>query len=228
MATAIASLDNFRLQPAITREAHGVTGGAAPERLREFASILPRFLPRFRRLAMRWLRNPEDAEDAVQDAMLSASRYIGQFDGRAQLSTWLTAIVINAVRMQLRRRPRGQVMSLDQSPEQGQWTLSDLISDPGPTPERTAVQRELFDLVMELANRLPPSQRAALQLTQWDGLSIPNTAKALGVPEGTVKARLARGRAELRRRFHIAAGTRSSQRSESHLQRRAESVAGRM
>jgi RNA polymerase sigma-70 factor, ECF subfamily len=228
MATAIASLDGFRFQPAITSEAHGISGGAAPERRREFASILSHSLPRFRRLAMRWLRNPEDAEDAVQDAMLSASRHIAQFDGRAQMSTWLTAIVINAVRMQLRRRPRCQVMSLDHSPAQGEWTISEVISDPGPTPERTAEQRELFDLVMELAKKLPPSQRAALQLTQWEGLSIPNTAKALGVPEGTVKARLARGRAELRRRFHIAAGTRGSRRSESDLQRQTESVACRM
>jgi RNA polymerase sigma-70 factor, ECF subfamily len=204
MATAIASLDNFRFQPAITSEAHGIAGGAAPERRSEFASILSHSLPRFRRLAMRWLRNPEDAEDAVQDAMLSAARHIGQFDGRAQMSTWLTAIVINAVRMQLRRRPRCHVMSLDQRPEEGQWSISEVISDPGPTPERTAEQRELFNLAMELANSLPPSQRAALQLTQWDGLSIGNTAKALGVPEGTVKARLARGRAELRRRFHTA------------------------
>ena len=141
MATAIASLDNFSFQPAITSEGHGITGGAAPERRREFASILSHSLPRFRRLAMRWLRNPEDAEDAVQDAMLSASRHIAQFDGRAQMSTWLTAIVINAVRMQLRRRPRCQVMSLDQTPEHSQWSISDVISDPGPTPERTAEQR---------------------------------------------------------------------------------------
>jgi len=158
---------------------------------------------------MRWLRNPEDAEDAVQDAMLSAARHIAQFDGRAQMSTWLTAIVINAVRMQLRRRPRCAVMSLDQSPEGSEWTISDILSDPGPTPERTAEQRELFKLVIELAGSLPASQRTALQLTQWDGLSIQNTAKALGVPEGTVKARLARGRAELRRRFHGATGSHS-------------------
>jgi len=204
MATAIASLDNFRFQPAISSEVHGATGGAASERRLEFAHILSQSLPRFRRLAMRWLRNPEDAEDAVQDAMLSASRHIGQFDGRAQMSTWLTAIVINAVRMQLRRRPRCQVMSLDQRPDEGQWSILEVISDPGPTPERTAEQRELFNLAMELANSLPASQRAALQLTQWDGLSIQNTATALGVPEGTVKARLARGRAELRRRFHLA------------------------
>ena len=54
-------------------------------------------LPRFRRIAMCWLRNPEDAGDAVQDAMLSAHEHIGGFSGRARLSTWITAIVINAV-----------------------------------------------------------------------------------------------------------------------------------
>src|ERR1700689_3201906 len=228
MQTSACTLQDGLVPQVAIASAHEPSRQVSSERRMEFEDVLSRNLPGFRRVAMRWLRNPEDAEDAVQDAMLSASRHIAQFDGRAQMSTWLTAIVINAVRMQLRRRPRCQVMSLDHSPAQGAWTISEVISDPGPTPERTAEQRELFDLVMELAKKLPPSQRAALQLTQWEGLSIPNTAKALGVPEGTVKARLARGRAELRRRFHIAAGTRGSRRSESDLQRQTESVACRM
>src|SRR5882757_6662299 len=120
------------------------------DRQQEFESLLPHAIPRFRRMAMRWLRNPEDAEDAVQDAMLSAYRHIARFDGRAQMSTWLTAILINSVRMQLRRRPRGPVVSLDQTPADGQKSISETLAHPGPSPEKTAEQRELYELIRTL------------------------------------------------------------------------------
>jgi RNA polymerase sigma-70 factor (ECF subfamily) len=159
-------------------------------------------------MATRWLRNPEDAEDAVQDAMLSAFKHIAAFDGRAQLSTWVMAIVINAVRMKLRRRPRCHIVSLDQMPEDGQWAISELIADLRPTPEQTLEQCELRELVTKLTGSLPLSQRTALRLRQRDGLSIRMAAEALGVPEGTLKAQIARGRAKLIQRFHEAAGRR--------------------
>src|SRR5690348_15956194 len=73
------------------------------ERRQQFENILLNALPRFRNIAMRSLYNPDDADDAVQDAMLSACKHIAQFDGRAQMSTWLTTIVINAARMHSRR-----------------------------------------------------------------------------------------------------------------------------
>jgi RNA polymerase sigma-70 factor (ECF subfamily) len=171
----------------------------------EFERIVQHNLPRFRRVAMRWLRNPEDAEDAVQDAMLSAFKHIAAFDGRARLSTWVMAIVINAIRMQLRRRPRCHFVSLDHAPEDGQGAISEVIADPRPTPEQTVERSELRELVARLAYGLPDSQRAALRLRQRDGLSIREAAEVLGVPEGTLKAQLARGRTKLVQRFQEAA-----------------------
>ncbi len=194
--------------PALTLAASGlssVSGGASQEVRMEFEKIVSRDLSRFRRVAMRWLRNPEDAEDAVQDAMLSAYKHIGAFGGRARLSTWITAIVINSVRMQLRRRPRCQIVSLDHVPEDGQWAIPELLADPGPTPEQVAERSELRELVARLSCCLPDSQLAALRLRQRDGLSIKEAAETLGVPEGTLKAQLARGRAKLVQRFHKAA-----------------------
>ena len=178
---------------------------ASPELRMEFEKIVQQRLPQFRRVAMRWLRNSEDAEDAVQDAMLSAFRHIAAFDGRARLSTWVMAIVINAVRMQLRRRPRGHIVSLDQVPEEGQWAISELLADPGPTPEQTVAHSELRDLAAKLTCGLPSAQRAAIRLRQRDGLSIREAADRLGVPVGTLKAQLARGRAKLVQRFQKAA-----------------------
>jgi len=187
-----------------------VSGEASPERLREFENILSHGLPRLRRMAMRWLRNPEDAEDAVQDALLSAFKNIARFEGRAQMSTWLMAIVTNALRMRLRRRPRHQILSLDEGPSDSQWTPGELLVDPGPTPEQSFEQCELREIVAKLICKLPASQRAALRLRQRDDFSIRSAAETLGVPVGTVKARLARGRAKLMERFHKAtSATRS-------------------
>jgi RNA polymerase sigma-70 factor (ECF subfamily) len=185
-------------------------GQASQEVRMEFEKIVSHRLPQFRRTAMRWLRNPEDAEDAVQDAMLSAYKHIGAFNGRAQLSTWITAIVINSVRMQLRRRPRCQVLSLDHRPEDGKSGISELLADPGPTPEQTLERSEMRNLIARMSRSLPDSQRAALRLHLGDGLSIREAAETLGVPEGTLKAQLARGRAALTQRFHKAAGKRQS------------------
>src|SRR5882757_9933522 len=102
--------------------AAGELGGgrqASTELRIEFEKIVSHGLPRFRRIAGRWLRNPEDAEDAVQDAMLLAFRNIGRFDGRSQMLTWVTAILINAARMRVRRLSRRQTLSLDQSATSG-------------------------------------------------------------------------------------------------------------
>jgi RNA polymerase sigma-70 factor (ECF subfamily) len=180
---------------------------AGPQRQQEFEKILSHALPRFRRIAMRWLRNSEDAEDAVQDAMLSAFRHIGAFDGRSQMTTWLTAILVNAIRMQIRRRPRVRVLPLEQNPESGQWTLSDILPDPKPNPEQTVERRELYGLLYTLTGGLPRSQQAALRLRLQDDFSIKDAARTLGVPEGTLKAQLARGRAALTEKFHKVTGT---------------------
>jgi len=228
MATPVAALEDWSLL-SMTAGANVVAQQATPERLQEFDNIVSRALPRFRRIAMRWLGNHEDAEDAVQDAMLSAFKHIADFEGRAQMSTWLTSVVINAVRMHIRRRPRGQILSLDCSPKEDQsTTFGELLLDPRPTPEQTLEQREFRQIITKLTNGLPPHQRAALLLRQKDCVSIKETAKTLGVPVGTLKAQLARGRARIIERFHKvtratkigAAGSASKQRRKASSFRR--------
>jgi len=172
------------------------------DRRSEFDNIVLQALPRFRRIAVRWLHNSEDAEDAVQDAMLSAFTHIEQFDGRAEMSTWLTAILINAVRMQLRRRARLPMLLLDETQTKDRCTPKDLLVDSRLTPEQDIERRELSELVVKLTKRLPASQRITLHLRVWDELNIQSVASVLRVPVGTVKARLARSKAELRRKFH--------------------------
>jgi RNA polymerase sigma-70 factor (ECF subfamily) len=176
------------------------------ERQREFDNILSRSLPGFRRFAMRWLRNAEDAEDAVQEAMLSAFRNIARFDGRSRMSTWVTSIVINAVRMRLRSRSRSRTVSLDEAQDGTERVLADLIVDSARTPEQILEERELRALVVKLTACLSPCQRGALRLCEQEGRTVREAASILGVAEGTVKSQLARGRAKLAERCRRVLG----------------------
>jgi RNA polymerase sigma-70 factor (ECF subfamily) len=154
----------------------------------------------FFRSAYRFLDNAADAEDAVQDALLSAYKHIDQFRGEAQVSTWLTAIVSNAARMHLRRRPRHIHVSLDVPiGEEQEYSMSEQLADCRPTPEDECRDSELRARLKELATQLSPPLRKAFQLRDLDGLTTREAAQILGVADGTVKAQLARARAKLRR-----------------------------
>jgi RNA polymerase sigma factor, sigma-70 family len=202
MLTSITTLEDLTLSDALVDIQPG-TQAVTERRLQEFNQILSRDLPRFRRIAMRWLRNREDAEDAVQEAMLSGFKHIAMFDGRSQMKTWLMAILINAVRMQIRRRPKSQMLPIDHG-QDGQQDFAELIPDRDPTPEQAVAQNESRNLIQKLTVGLPPKHRAALKLRHERGLSIRETAAVLDVPEGTAKAYLARGRAKLIERFRHA------------------------
>jgi RNA polymerase sigma-70 factor, ECF subfamily len=153
----------------------------------------------FVRSAYRVLGNAEDAEDAVQEALLSAFKHIDQYRGEAQVSTWLTAIVLNSARMQLRRRIRHIYSSLDEPVrEKEEYSMADLVADCRPTPEDECRDAQLRACLKELSTQLSPSLRKTFQLRDLEGLSTNETARNLGVAVGTVKAQLARARSKLR------------------------------
>src|SRR5271165_1579331 len=179
------------------------------ERYIEFENLLAHELPRFQRMAMRWLRNREDAEDAVQDAVISAFTHIASFEGRARMSSWLMSIVINSVKMHLRKNRR-KMFPLDQVMEDDTRTLAELLPAPGPTPEQSCESSQIRELVYKSIADLSPTQRVALQLFNRDGLSLKQTAEVLGVPVGTVKAQLARGRGQLTQRLRKVLGKSGS------------------
>jgi len=171
----------------------------------EMQDVLTRYLPRFYRSAYRQLGNAADAEDAVQDAMLAAYLHLDQFKGQARMSTWLTAIVTNCARMQLRRRPRQAQVSLDETCGGDQkYCLSDCLADSGLSPEDQCRNSELRRRLMQSVLRLPPSLRRTFKLRDLDGCSVREAAHTLGLAEGTVKAQLSRARAELTRQLRRA------------------------
>jgi RNA polymerase sigma-70 factor (ECF subfamily) len=154
--------------------------------------------PLYRR-AYRLLGNAADAEDAVQDALLAAYTHLNQFRGQSQVSTWLTTIVLNCARMQLRRRPRHLGVSLDESTGEMQpISMSERLADHRPNPEDECRESELSARLTQLHSQLSPTLRRTFQLRDVDGLSIRETARILGVPTGTVKTQSARARKKLK------------------------------
>jgi RNA polymerase sigma-70 factor (ECF subfamily) len=164
-------------------------------RAEELDNVVSRYLPMFYQRAFRFLGNAPDAEDAVQDALLSAYQHLGQFRGQAKLSTWLTTIVINAAR-QLRRR-RGRYLSLEEQQGEDGLTFSERLPDSKPGPEEVCSTSEAHNRLVEGVKQLSPTLRRAFQLRAIDGLTTKEAALALGVAQGTVKAQLARARAQL-------------------------------
>jgi RNA polymerase sigma-70 factor, ECF subfamily len=152
-------------------------------------------LPIWRRYALRYLKNDADAEDAVQDALVLAWRFLDSFKGQAQLSTWLTAIVTNCARMMIRRRK--EMLSLSEEVADG-ICLADLLPDPKPSPERACVTQERLFRIRAAVRRLSPTQRTAFELHYFHGLRTGETAKLLGDNLGAVKARISRARTQLK------------------------------
>lgn len=150
---------------------------------RAFAQLFARHHRQLYRLALLTSLSPEDADDALQDAMLSAHRSAGSFRYDAAVRTWLHRIVLNACLDRMRRAKARPTVP-----------IRDVFS----IPDRTC-QVETAIVVQRALMVLPIPQRAAVVAVDMQGHSIAEAARLLGVPEGTVKSRCARGRARLAR-----------------------------
>lgn len=154
--------------------------------------------PALYQTALRLVGTPEEAEDVLQEGMLSAFRNLRRFEGRSQFSTWLTRIVINAALMRLRSRKSRPTVSLDERlAEDDDMTFADQFPDTDPNPEQVVARRELEDLLRRNLATLSPVLRSAFILREMEGLSTEEAAESLGVSEGTLKARLHRAKRQL-------------------------------
>jgi RNA polymerase sigma-70 factor (ECF subfamily) len=181
-----------------------------PEHLNDFEGVISSYSPVLFRVAMRRLRNVEDAEDAVQDALLSAYKHIGQFEGRSQLSTWLSSIVINTAGMKLRKHSRHEMVSLDQNKEDDGPTFANRLKDARPNPETICAQTEMDEALRQALAQLSPKMREAIQMRDLEGRSTREAANALGISTNALKSRLTRGRAILSLLVNEAIGTRQA------------------
>ena len=151
-------------------------------------------------VARRILKNEEDAQDAVQEAFLSAFKDIGRFEGRSLLGTWLHRIVVNAALRRLRRRQRRPECSIeDLLPHFGDDEHQ--IVPPTPWQETSGMillQKEARELVQRCIGQLPEIYRTVLLLRDIEELDTEETARMLEVSPGVVKTRLHRARQALR------------------------------
>jgi RNA polymerase sigma-70 factor (ECF subfamily) len=177
--------------------------------------------------ALRLLGNAEDAEDALQEAMLAAYRNLPRFEGRSQFSTWMTRIVINAALMRRRSKRAHPALSLDDSSEE-KTPIAERFADGRPSPEQLYAGTELSERVKENLQTLSPLLRNAFELRELEGLSADEAARALGVSRNTLKARLWRARQQLADRLGdvLRHGTRITQRTTRQLAARLQPATG--
>jgi RNA polymerase sigma-70 factor (ECF subfamily) len=165
-----------------------------------FGQLFKRHKDRLWAVAIRTLGDPEEAADALQDAMISAFRRAGSFRGDSAVTTWLHRIVVNAALDRMRRRGARPTTGGDEE-------LLDSLAGSGSLSDPASTTDTSLD-VMAALRRLPPDQQAALVLVDMLGYSVADAAEVLGVSEGTVKSRCARGRARLLPRLsHLRPGS---------------------
>jgi RNA polymerase sigma-70 factor, ECF subfamily len=174
------------------------------QKTEELQALVSRYLPLFYRRAYRYLRNPHDAEDAVQDALLSAYTHLDQFKGSAKMTTWVTSIVTNSALSYLRKRPRQAHASLDEPlPHDAGTCLADNLMDVRRGPEDDCAISEMNRHLMQFMAELSPTFREAIQLRDFDELTTSEAAHHLGVPESTIKTRVSRARSQLKQRAKL-------------------------
>jgi RNA polymerase sigma-70 factor (ECF subfamily) len=163
-----------------------------------FEILFERYQRKMFRVALRLLRNREDAEDAVQEAFERAFVHLKTFQGQSRFSTWLTRIAINEALALLRKRRRehAPLEGIGAIGEEGEVSE---IADSGATPEQRCEHAELHGILNDAIGSLNPILRRVVYLHEISEMTTGKTAEVLGVAEGTVKARVFRARRNLYR-----------------------------
>jgi RNA polymerase sigma-70 factor, ECF subfamily len=167
-----------------------------------FGMLFLRHKDRLWAVALRTAADPEDAADALQEAMVSAFRRASDFRGDSAVTTWLHRIVVNAAVDRIRRRP-AQALSWSGEPADLDALAVSAATDTRPRPSAVAVSIDPMDTtevrldVDAALRRLPEQQRIALVLVDMLGYPVADAAEMLGVSTGTIKSRCARGRVRL-------------------------------
>jgi RNA polymerase sigma factor (sigma-70 family) len=189
--------DHVRSNTAREASSACCDAGAATERVQRRDDLEEMFVSlrgRFVATAYSILQNREDAEEAVQEAFLSAHCHLRNFEGRSALKTWLTRIVLNSALMMRRKRKPVAIHSLSETSAASDEDWTEKIRDSHPSPEVIHGERETFEFIDGVLGKMRPVLRQAFTMTYYDDLSREEASRALRVSVATFKARLLRAR----------------------------------
>ncbi len=164
-----------------------------------FDVLCERLSPRILRSLCRITKNREDAEDALQDSLLSAFVHISEFDGRSAFSTWLTRIAINSALMILRKKRTSHEVSLDGSADSDEKSTPWEMPDHAPNPEKRYAQHERENILRGAISTLRPTVRKVIEIQQLQERSMKETAAIIGISVPAAKARLFHAKVALRK-----------------------------
>jgi RNA polymerase sigma-70 factor, ECF subfamily len=166
---------------------------------RLFHELIRPYERRVYAMALSFLRNEADAEDAAQEAFLKAFRNLASFRGEAKFGTWLTTITLNEARSRIRRRDAIRMESLDEPHEDGEAASPALLRDWKEIPSEALERKEIRFLLQKAVTALPGIYREVFQLRDIEQLSVHEAAQALGITISSVKVRLHRARLMLQK-----------------------------
>ncbi len=178
-----------------------------------FEELCRRYSVRLLKNIRRVLGNRWDAEDVLQETLLSVYIHLKSFEGRSSVSTWMTRIAINAALSRLREKQR-VTLSIDDVGEDNGLALSSVLQDGRPDAEWQLIQGQREEYLASAIRRLPRSLRAVVELRIKNGYSGKQIAETLGISESAVKSRL--NRAYLRLRGRDAARGRDCRHTPKH------------
>ena len=175
---------------------------AARPDAKAFEAIMRRYNTRLFRIARSILKDDAAAEDALQDAYVRAYGHMDTYRGEAELSTWLTRIVINEALMALRKRKRERTVvpfaSRNDTSGSAEGKIMDVEDRRAESPSDTALRGEIRRIIERRIDELPVAFRTVFLMREVEDMTVQETAECLGIPAATVRTRLFRARTLLR------------------------------
>jgi RNA polymerase sigma-70 factor (ECF subfamily) len=166
-----------------------------------FGELVRRYEGKIFRLAQHVTQNREDAEDVLQETFMKAYEHLDQFKGDSKFYTWIVRIAVNQALMKLRRRKTDKSVSLDETIDTGEDTVTREIAAWDESPEQQFSREELGGILDTAIQSLEPPYRSVFVLRDMEELSTEETAEALGLSVPAVKSRLLRARLQLREKL---------------------------
>jgi RNA polymerase sigma-70 factor (ECF subfamily) len=166
---------------------------------RAFDELCLRYRGMLKQRIFKIVRNREDAEDVLQETLLSAYRHLDTFRGTCRVSTWMMKIGINTALMLLRKRRSLPELISEQVSDDGQRFDSPAFRDRGLDPEQSYIANQMARKLRSAMQRLPVHSRSLMDLYYRKERRLKDAAAAIGISEGTAKSRLLRARGMLRR-----------------------------